>query len=203
MLDSWHIDCLIGGSQKGFGVPPGLSFIALSSVAMEQFSDRQCFYFDLKREFKGQKKGVTAWTPAITLLEVLDQSLSKIEEIGLNNLIEHHSLLAQSVKLALKELGFVPLNEELCSNTLTAVYPPDGIDAKKLIQHLREKYKVICAGGQAGLSGKIVRFSHLGFVDTMDVLSGIAAVEFSLKDLGIDIRLGSGVGAFMQNLGKE
>ena len=89
-MDEWQIDCLISGSQKGFGVPPGLAFVALSDKAMKMQSRRARFYFDYNREQNQQNKGTTAWTPAITLIEKLKLSLEKIHEIGLSKLINHH-----------------------------------------------------------------------------------------------------------------
>ena len=49
------VDCLLSGSQKGFGVPPGLAFVALSKNAWDQISTREKFYFDLKKEATGQE----------------------------------------------------------------------------------------------------------------------------------------------------
>ena len=56
------------------------------------------------------------------------------------------------------------------------------------------------AGGQDQLKGKIIRFAHLGFADRFDVIAGMAALEFALKDLGYKFQLGAGVAALMAEL---
>ena len=43
-MDQWGVDVALSGSQKGFGVGPGLAFIALSDRALANISKRQRFY---------------------------------------------------------------------------------------------------------------------------------------------------------------
>ena len=47
---------------------------------------------------------------------------------------------------------------------------------------------------------KVVRISHLGYYDDLDVITVLAAVEWVLKDLGHNFQLGSGVSAAMKAL---
>ena len=60
---------------------------------------------------------------------------------------------------------------------------------------MRNKFGFHIAGGQGDLKGKIVRFSHMGYVDMFDTLGAIAALEMTLKVQGYDVKLGSGVAA--------
>ena len=53
---------------------------------------------------------------------------------------------------------------------------------------------ITAAGGQDHLKGKIFRISHMGYVDTFDVIQAIAATEMVLKGLGHPVKLGVGVG---------
>ncbi len=199
-MDAWGIDCLVSASQKGFGVPPGLAFIALSKRAEQMLTDRPKFYFDLRRELKGQTNGRTAWTPATTLLQSLKSVLDELNEQGIEAVINHHQRLANATRAAAEAMALKLFPKTHPSNALTTVSVPDGIDGKKLVAHLRQQYGATFAGGQDHLAGKIVRLAHLGFVDPFDVLAGVAALECGLHDLGHKAEKGAGVRAFVRTL---
>ena len=80
------------------------------------------------------------------------------------------------------------------SDALTVINSPEGIDGQAVYKNLRVQYGVTAAGGQDHLKGKIFRLAHMGYMDTFDVITGLAAVEMVLKGLGHSIQLGSGVG---------
>lgn len=192
-MDDWDIDVVVGGSQKGFGVPPGLAFVAISDRARNQFSNRPRFYFDLKREEAGQSKGDTAWTPAVTLVQALNASMQYLKQIGFSKLNEHHAKGAKAVREAGQAIGLDLFANGNYSNALTAFRLPS--EAKGLVKTLDARFGAIFAGGQGQLSGQIFRFSHLGFVDQLDIIGGIGAVELGLfQATGRDV-LGKGVAA--------
>ena len=51
---------------------------------------------------------------------------------------------------------------------------------------------------QGSLKGKILRVGHLGFVDPLDMVSALTAIEYALKDLGSSHSLGCGVSEYMK-----
>jgi len=53
-IDGWGLDVVVGGSQKAFMIPPGLSFITLSPKAWQRAETANLphYYFDLKKEKK-------------------------------------------------------------------------------------------------------------------------------------------------------
>ncbi len=199
-MSDWDIDCVVAGSQKGFGVPPGLSFIALSKRALNSFSTRPRFYFDLQREIKGQDLGQTAWTPASTIVQSLHAALTQLHQIGIDQVFNHHQKLAQATQAATHALGLELFARHHWSHALTAVKVPESINGKTLLKTLRLRFGTIFAGGQDELEGKIIRISHLGFVDRFHIISGIAALEFALAELGFPVKLGTGVSAAMSVL---
>src|SRR6185436_18424276 len=77
----------------------------------------------------------------------------------------------------------------------TAVMMPDGVDGSGLVRYLRDRMGVTFAGGQDKLKGKIVRLSHLGYVGSFDVVTGVAALELALHHFGAAVTFGRGVGA--------
>lgn len=203
-MKKWDIDCVVSGAQKGFGVPPGLSFIALSDKAWSSLSGRSRYYFDLQKERMSQETGATAWTPATTLVAALKQTLLKIDELGgPAAFTEHHALAASAVRKAALAVNLSLFPEADFSNAVTAMKVPEGLDGKKLVAILREKYHAIFAGGQAHLTGKIIRFGHLGFFDALDIIGGMGALELALKEMGHSFELGAGVATVVNEYGRS
>lgn len=202
-MDEWGIDCVVAGSQKGFGLPPGLAFISLSDRAWNNLSNRPRFYFDLKKEREGQAGGRSAWTPAASLIFGLHAALKTMHDAGLDNLYRHHERMAKASRAFAAALGLQLLCKDAPSKSLTTMCVPEGIDGSKLIKNLRGKYQAFFAGGQDQLKGKVVRYAHLGFVSIFDVIDGLMALEFMLKDMGYKSDFGSGVKAAMNALASK
>ena len=68
-MDDWGIDVIGSGSQKGYMMPPGLSFVAMSEKAWAAYerSDLPKFYLDLGKYRKSAKADSNPFTPAINL----------------------------------------------------------------------------------------------------------------------------------------
>ncbi len=199
-MDDWEIDAVIAGSQKGFGLPPGLAFISLSDRAWGNLSARPRFYFDLARERKGQAEGRSAWTPASTLTLGLHAALKMMNETGLNELYKHHDRMARASRAFAKAIQLKLYCPESPSNSLTTMCMPDGVDGRKVVKELRRRYQAFFAGGQDQLKGKVIRYSHLGFVSVFDLINGLSALEFVLADNGHSFDFGAGVKAAMVEL---
>jgi aspartate aminotransferase-like enzyme len=80
-------------------------------------------------------------------------------------------------------------------DSVTAVVVPATVDEAALRKTMRQEHGFQIAGGQGDLKGKIVRFSHMGYVDAFDTLGVIAALELALASQGFDVVIGSGVSA--------
>jgi aspartate aminotransferase-like enzyme len=83
--------------------------------------------------------------------------------------------------------------KERPSDALTAIEAPQGVDGQAVYKNLRTQYGMTAAGGQDHLKGKIFRISHMGYIDSFDVITALAAVEMVVKGLGFPVKLGSGV----------
>ncbi|OFV88778.1 MAG: class V aminotransferase [Acidobacteria bacterium RBG_16_68_9] len=196
-MDEWGIDVLITGSQKALMLPPGLAFIALSERAWSRVkgSDQRRYYFDLTRERTNQEKNTTAYTPAISLVIGLRESLAMLEEEGIPRVYARHERMARATRAAAEALELRPVAPESPSPAVTGVYVPDGVDGGKLVGYLRDRMGVTFAGGQDHLKGRIVRVAHLGYVGALDVIAGIAALEMALNHFGHRVPFGRGVAA--------
>ncbi len=194
-VDKWGVDIVVSGSQKALMLPPGIATISVSQKAWKavEKSTLPKFYFSLKAEKKAHDGNQTAFTPAVSLIIGLNESLKQVREEGLENLFARHKKFAEATREAMKELGLKLLAPKSPSDALTAAYVPDGVDGKKLVKHLSDRYSVTVAGGQDHLKGKIIRISHMGFVGEFDIIVGISALEMSLNDLGYPVKMGTGV----------
>lgn len=194
-MDEWGIDVLIGGSQKGLMLPPGLAFIGISEKAWG-FADKATspkFYFNFKKERESLAKNQTSFTSPVTLIIGLNESLKILQAEGLQNAFIRHEKLANATREAVKALGLEMFTKESPSNSVTAVKAPAGIDGQEIYKNLRVKYGITAAGGQGQAKGKIFRIAHLGYAGAFDVITAIAGVEMVLKGMGHPLKLGTGV----------
>jgi len=196
-VDRWHLDVVIGGSQKALMIPPGLSFASVSSKAWSLIEGTRSrkFYFDFQKERKNNAKGESSYTPAITLIVALRESLRYIRQLGRENLIQNAGLLAQATRSAVGALALKLFAAESPSDALTAICPPEGVDSGTIIREFKKNFGSIVANGQGELKGKLFRIAHLGYYDFTDTLAIIACLEIILRKLNVAVELGSGVKA--------
>lgn len=196
-MDRWGIDVLITGSQKALMLPPGLALIALSQRAWQRVEKtaQPRYYFDLLRERTNQAKNTTAYTPAISLVVGLREALAMMQEETFAKVFARHARLAKATRAASEALGLRLVAPDNPSPAVTGVYVPEVIDGSKLFAFLRDQMRVVFAGGQDHLKGKIIRIAHLGYMDVFDTVSAIAAFEMALRRFGHAVDLGRGVGA--------
>ena len=180
--DRWGVDVVVSGSQKALMLPPGLSFISVSPKAWEWVKSSRLpkFYFDLSRTKKAWQKFDSPFTPAITLVIALRESLKTIRKKGIEKVWKDSEALAAFTRKALARLDLT-LFSKAPSNALTAVNVPEGVDGKKLVQTLRDKHGIWVAEGQAELEGKILRIAHMGYIRKQDIQQCISALEKELK----------------------
>jgi len=196
-MDEWGIDVLISGSQKALMLPPGLAFAALSEKAWKfvERSDLPKFYFNFKKELKSAQKNQNSFTPAISLLVGLRESLNLIRKESLERVFQRHQKLADATRAAVTALGLELYAPHSPSNALTAVKVPEGIQGGKLKNLFFEKFGITVAGGQDQAKGKIIRIAHLGYYERLDMVMVISALEMLLKEMGYKFELGAGVKA--------
>jgi len=195
-MDEWKVDVIVSGSQKSFMIPPGLAYLAFSQKAwkMAETSKLPKFYFDIKKAKKNLADKTTPWTPAISLIVQQKKALERIKAMGLENLFEHHRILAEATRAGVKALGLELLAKKP-GNILTAVKVPAGLDGKALVKTMQGKYMAYIAGGQDPYKGKIFRIAHLGYMGGFDIITALSALEMTLSDLNYSFEKGSAVRA--------
>ncbi len=202
--DEWGIDVMIGGSQKGVMLPPGLAFVSVSDKAwkMADAAKTPKFYFNFKKERENLAKNQTLFTSPVTLIIGLNAAIKMLQDEGLENVLKRHDKLARATRAGVAAIGLKLFPKESPSNALTAIEAPAGVDGQAIYKDLRVKYGITGAGGQDKLKGKIFRIAHLGYADTFDVITAMAGIEMVLKGLGHPVKLGTGVGAAQEILMK-
>lgn len=191
------IDVLIGGSQKGLMLPPGLGLIAVSEKAWRRQETAKIprFYFDLARERKAQAKQQSAFTPPVSLLVGLRESLAMMQEEGRDVIFSRHARLARATRQAMKALGLT-LFAQVPSDSVTSVMNPDSVRQNAVYEGLRDRANITIAGGQEHLKGKIFRLAHMGYFDDLDIFTVLCALEVVLKQEGYEaFSSGAGVAA--------
>ncbi len=193
-FDEIGIDVLVGGSQKAFMLPPGLSFAAMSEKAWKfnETSDLPKFYFDFKAALKNAEKNTTPYTPAVTLIIGLAAVLRRFREEGRENMYKRHANLSLAMREAMKAIGLELYVKDIPSTALTTVVAPPEIGSGKVIKALADEFGITVANGQDQAKGKIFRVSHIGDIDKTDTLTMVAAVESVLNGLGYKFDFGAG-----------
>jgi aspartate aminotransferase-like enzyme len=193
--DEWGIDIMIGGSQKGVMLPPGIAFVSVSEKAWKKAETSKLpkFYFNFKKERENLAKNQTNFTSPVTLIIGLNESLKMLQAEGLEAVFTRHARLAAATRKAVLAIGLDLYAKESPSNAVTAILSPSGIDGQAVYKNLREQYGITAAGGQDKARGKIFRIAHLGYSDRFDIITAIAGIEMVLKGMGYQIKLGTGV----------
>lgn len=179
-VDKLGLDVVVAGSQKGWMVPPGLAFVSVSENAWKANAVARIprFYMDLAKAKKFLADGQTPWTPAVSVFFGLDVALEMMLKEGLPNIFARHAALGAFVRKEIRARGLQILpDDKHASNVVTAIRAGDKINVVKLRQILREEYKVIIAGGQGSMKGKVFRIGHLGYVSEKDVKEVLKALD--------------------------
>jgi serine---pyruvate transaminase len=198
--DQWGVDVVVAGSQKALMSPPGLAFASPNEAALRRAAESpgRRYYFDWQRTVDGQRQDPpdSPFTPAVGLVRALDVALGLIEKEGLEQVYERHRLLGRATRQAARALDlelFGPEDEN--ANVVTAIRLPESIDGAQVPTLMRDRFGVTIAGGQGKLKGKIARIAHCGYFGAFDIVIAVAALELTLRELGHELELGTGVGA--------
>lgn len=202
-MDEWGVDIAVTGSQKGFMLAAGMSILAVSPKAMQacRESNGPCAYFDFLDMAQAYREdGSFPYTPPLNLISGLQESMHMLTEEGLENVFARHHRVAEGIRRAVDAWGLdiCARSPDLYSDTVTAIYVPEGFDSSELVGHAYKRYTATYGGGLGDLAGKVFRIGHLGDMTEVMALSGLATIEMAMADLGYPIELGRGVAAAQQ-----
>ncbi len=203
--DEWQVDVTVAGSQKGLMLPPGISFNALSekAIAASKTAKLPRSYWDWQEMLKPNRSGFFPYTPATNLLYGLREALGMLQEEGLQNVFRRHERHAAATRAAVNawDLQIVCEDPREYSNSLTAVFLPEGHDADQLRSVILDNFDMSLGAGLSKLAGKVFRIGHLGSFNDLMLAGTLCGVEMGLQLAGVPHKQG-GVAAAMQHLVK-
>jgi aspartate aminotransferase-like enzyme len=197
-MDDLGIDVIASGSQKGYMLPPGLGFVAVSDRAWEAYKTAKLprFYLDLGKYRKDAAKNSTPFTPPVNLFFGLQAALNMMQAEGLEAIFARHHRHMTATRAAVAALNLPLFAPEGASSPAITAVMPQGVDSEKIRSTMKKKFDIALAGGQDHLKGQIFRIGHLGFVGDRDIMTAIAALEATLQSLEYrDFTPGAGVTA--------
>ncbi|KGJ04033.1 serine-glyoxylate aminotransferase apoenzyme [Paracoccus halophilus] len=202
-MDEWGVDIAVTGSQKGFMLPPGLAIVGFSPKAMEAVETARLprTFFDIRDMATGYARNGYPYTPPVGLINGLNLSCERLLSEGLENVFARHNRIASGVRAAVGAWGLklCAVRPELYSDSVSAIRVPEGFDANRIVSHALETYDMAFGTGLGEVAGKVFRIGHLGSLTDAMALSGISVAEMVMADLGLPIKLGSGVAAAQEH----
>ena len=202
-----NIDILFTGSQKAFGVCPGIFVLWAGQKAMERreaLGGIPEYYVDMHRWIPTMDDPIKYFaTPAVTLVYAMKEALRIVEaEGGLKVRYGRHLKHARAVQKALEAVGLKILAEPGCrAVTLSNVIYPEGVVDADFRKTIIEE-GVVVAGALGPYAGKAFRMGHMGNIDTSDVCAALSAVERALHRVGKLDKFGGAVGTYLDELYK-
>lgn len=189
--DDWGVDICITASQKAISSTPGLTMMSMSPYAWEVIEKK-------KKPIKNSYLSLTDWreawlknrrfpfTPFTAEIYALNEACDQLLEEGLENSFTRHRMVAEQCRNGVERLGLKlwPRRREICSDTVTAIYVPDGCSDAEIVNTMSERYGILIGGGYKELKGQLLRIGHMGYQASLtNMLSTIAALERTLNDL--------------------
>lgn len=206
-MDEWGVDGVIGGSQKGLMLPPGMAFTAINARAWEaaQSARNPRRYWDWRPMVENGRQVAFCGTPPMMHFFALEAALDMIEEEGLENVFARHHRLANATRACVRHWGqgggpeIYALEPDAASDSLTAVLMPAGHDADRVRNIASDRYGVALGRGLAALQGRVFRIGHMGDLNEPMILGALGAIELALADAGVP-HVRGGVDAAMETL---
>jgi alanine-glyoxylate transaminase / serine-glyoxylate transaminase / serine-pyruvate transaminase len=187
--DEWGVDVTAAGSQKGLMLPPGLAFNAVSEKALAASKKARLprAYWDWEPMLKNNASGFFPYTPATNLLYALREALAMLREEGMTQVFARHQRHGDATRAAARAWGLEIVCEDPreYSNSLTAMFTPDGHDADHLRKLILEKFDMSLGTGLGKLAGRAFRIGHLGSFNDLMLAGTLCGVEVGLRLAGL------------------
>jgi aspartate aminotransferase-like enzyme len=204
-VDDWHIDVCVSGSQKCIGIPPGLALISANDRVMDLLENRNTpvglWYGDLKNWLPVMKDPAKYFaTPAVNMIYALSESLKAILVEGLEPRFKRHHVIAEAFRASMEALNIkIVADKECAADTITAAYYPSNVEDEAFRNGMRQCGLVV-ASTIGPIKGKGFRVGHMGNVSQNDIMSTIAGVETTLRNLNHRFNFGAGLKAAQEQL---
>lgn len=198
--DEWGVDVTISGSQKGLMLPPGISFNAVSTKALEATKSAKLTkaFWAWDEIIEMNRTGYWPYTPNTNLLYGLSEALDMLLEQGLPVVFARHQRWAKGVRSAVQAWGLAIqcADAAVYSPVLTGIVTPQGVDADALRKTIHDRFDLSLGAGLGKVKGRMFRIGHLGDCNDLTLIAAIAGVEMGFQMAGVPLAA-SGVEAAM------
>jgi len=193
-MDRMGVNLVVGGSQKGLMLPPGMGFVVVDEHANQASLDNPSpkYYWDWTKRTGTHAYRKFCGTPPLQMLMGLRAALALLLQEGLDEVLRRHKRLAHAVFAAVEAwssagaVGFFCRDPQARSVSVTAV-TLEGHDPELLRAVARERFQVAMSGGLGPLAGRVFRIGHLGDMNEPTILGALAGIEAAMLHLGIPI----------------
>ncbi len=209
-MDAQRIDVLVGASQKGLMLPPGVGFTLVNAAAMAVAAANPTprYYWDWALRSGDMPYQKFCGTPPLNLMAGMEAGLALLFDEGLDAVFARHRRLAGAVHAAVTAWAGAGALDFFCqvpaarSVSVTAIATAAGVDPDAIRRVAREDFDVAIAGGLGPLGGRVFRIGHLGDLGAPMVLGALGGVQAALQRLGVPLG-GDGAGAAAAYLARE
>lgn len=179
------IDVFLTGSQKGLAVPPGVALIALSPSAIDRAKRIDCpfMYFNFNLYIENMKRGQTPFTPAISVMEMINFRLKEVEKVGIHGAENCCASMAAYFRSRIKDLPLFPF-PQTPSNALTALKVSGKTSAYQIFKIIKDEFDIIVCPNGGELADSVFRVGHMGNLFEKDY-GRLIHVFHVLNDRGI------------------
>ena len=164
LTDEWHVDLMLGGSQKVLSVPPSMSMVAVSPRAWEIIEQVDYPGYDALKPFKtAVEDAYFPYTPYWQGLAALQVGARLLLEEGLSSVFTRHASVAAYCRQRLTAAGLhlFPAPGAVPAPTVTAVKVPERISWAEFDKRLRA-HGMVVGGSYGPLANKVFRLGHMG-----------------------------------------
>jgi len=197
-MDSWGIDAVITGGQKGLSSIPGVSLVAFSERAWERINSRKdqlrhwCLDAKLADQFWYKKS--YHYTAPVSGILAMHEALRLICNETLSARFNRHLRCSLALQQAIDALGlslFVAPEARL--NSVVGINMPDNIKIADVLNYISEQYRVEISGS---FGANIVRIGQMGEQSREhNLFRTVHAFGASMKALGAPVNVPAGVAA--------
>jgi aspartate aminotransferase-like enzyme len=168
-VDEWGLDVCLGGVQKCFALPPGLTVASVSARALERARTipYRGYYFDFLEMEKFAVKNNTPATPSISHLYALNVQMDAMFAEGLENRYARHLAMAEHCRAWASQHFALYGDQRYLSPTVTHITNTTGFDFSALNKALGQRGAQI-SDGYGPFKGKTFRIGHMGDLTVAD-----------------------------------
>ena len=174
-MDDWGIDFVLTGSQKAFGVPPGLCILIASERVMAQLPPVEAIpnYFvnlqhwlPIMKNYEARQPSYFA-TPAVQLIGALRVGLEQMHAVpgGIEGYFKVHRDMKTTIHSQLDKMNLQLLtdNTHIASNLLSTIRYPKGKGAGDVLPAMKQRGWIIASGIHPDCASEYFRIGHMGY----------------------------------------